>query len=104
MNYFAVIPIWGAIILLVWLFVKALKQEINRKRFNTCLMSSALVGFISIMVVVLLLKLIDTAVDISDFTSRYGVIVSFVAGGYLMNLFTFLLINKKWDRLQSGSH
>ena len=103
MNYLAILPIWGTIILLVWLFVKTIKQEINRKRFHAFFISSAIVGFISIMVVVLLLNVVGLAFDISDWISQYGLVIAFVAGGYLMNLFTFLLINKKWDRLQSAS-
>ena len=33
MNYLAIIPIFGTIILLFWLFIKMVKQEINKKKF-----------------------------------------------------------------------
>lgn len=100
LNYLAVVPIYGTVVLLVWLFIKMAKQEINKKKFYAYFISSALFGFLSILVVVLLLNFINSLVDISNFINGYGLIVAFVVGGYLMNLFTFTLINKKWNDLE----
>ncbi|MCI6358185.1 MAG: hypothetical protein MR766_06165 [Erysipelotrichaceae bacterium] len=100
LNYLAIVPIYGTVVLLVWLFIKMAKQEINKKKFYAYFISSVLFGFLSILVVVLLLNFINSLVDISNFINGYGLIVAFVVGGYLMNLFTFTLINKKWNDLE----
>lgn len=99
-NYFAIIPIFGAIFLFVWLFIKMVKQEINKKKFHAYFISSALFGFLSISIVILLLKFINSLHDITSFINSYGIFVAFIIGGYLMNLFSFTLINKKWSDLE----
>ena len=100
MNYLAIIPIFGTIILLFWLFIKMVKQEINKKKFHAYFISSALFGFLSILIAILLLNFINSLTDITSFINSYGIFVAFIIGGYLMNLFTFTLINKKWNDLE----
>ena len=99
-NYLAIIPIYGTVILLFWLFIKMIKQEINRKKFHAYFISSALFGFLSILIAILFLNFINSLTDITNFINSYGIIVAFLVGGYLMNLFTFSLINKKWNELE----
>lgn len=101
MNYFAVIPIWGTVVVLLWLYIKMVKRKINKKKFHACFASSALFGFLSILVTVLFLNFINARIDISDFVNNYGLLTAFICGGYLMNLFTFTLVNKKWDALEN---
>lgn len=98
-NYLAIIPIFGTVILLFWLFIKMIKQEINKKKFHAYFISSALFGFLSILVAILLLNFINSLIDISSFIDSYGILIAFIVGGYLMNLFTFTLINKKCNDL-----
>jgi hypothetical protein len=50
-------------------------------------------------VAILLLNFINSLIDISSFIESYGILIAFIVGGYLMNLFTFTLINKKWNDL-----
>ncbi len=100
MNYLVIIPVFGAVILLLWLFIKMAKQEINKKKFHTYFISSALFGFLSILVTILLLNFVNSLTNITNFIDSYGIVVSFVVGVYLMNLFTFTLINKKWNDLE----
>ena len=95
-NYLAIIPIFGTVILLLWLFIKMIREEINKKKFHAYFISSALFGFLSILVAILLLNFINSFIDISSFIESYGILIAFIVGGYLMNLFTFTLINKKW--------
>ena len=94
MNYFAIIPIYGTVILLLWLFIKMTRGEINKKRFHTYFISSVLFGFLSVLVVILLLNFINSLIDISIFINNYGILIAFIFGGSLMNLFAFTLINK----------
>lgn len=98
-NYLATIPIFGTVILLLWLFIKMIREEINKKKFHAYFISSALFGFLSILVAILLLNFINSLIDISSFIESYGILIAFIVGGYLMNLFTFTLINKKWNDL-----
>lgn len=100
-NYLAIIPIFGSVILFLWLYIKLLKHEINTKKFLACFISSALLGFLSIVVVMLFLYFINYLFDIKIFIENYGMIVAFVIGGYLLNLFSFVSINKNWDNLQN---
>ena len=100
MYFLAILPIWGSIILLFWLFIKMVKQEINKKKFDAYFISSALFGFLSILVTILLLNFVNSLIDITNFINSYGLLIAFIVGGYLMNLFTFTLINKKWDDLE----
>ena len=102
-NYFAILPIFGSVILLFWLFIKMIKQEINKKRFHAYFISSALFGFLSILIVILFLNFINSLVDITNFINSYGIIIAFIVGGYLMNLFAFNLINKKWNDLEKNN-
>ncbi len=102
-NYFAILPIFGSVILFFWLFIKMIKQEINKKRFHAYFISSALFVFLSILIVILFLNFINSLVDITNFINSYGIIIAYVVGGYLMNLFTFTLINKKWDDLEKNN-
>ena len=99
-NYLAIIPIYGTIILLLWLFIKMTKQEINKKKFHAYFISSALFGFLSVLIMILFLNFINSLVDITDFINNYGMLFAFILGGYLMNIFTFTLINKKWNGLK----
>ena len=98
-NLLIIIPIFGTIILLIWLFVKMIKEEINKKIFYAVFISGALFGFLSILVIILFLKFINSLINITYFIDNYGMLISFIIGGYLMNLFTFILINKKWNDL-----
>lgn len=89
-NCLAIIPIFGTVILFFWLFIKMTKQKINKNKFNAYFISSALFGFLSILITILFL----------NFINSYGILVAYIVGGYLMNLFTFTLINKKWNDLE----
>lgn len=99
-NCLAIIPIFGTAILFFWLFIKMTKQKINKNKFNAYFISSALFGFLSILITILFLNFINSLVDISNFINSYGILVAYIVGGYLMNLFTFTLINKKWNDLE----
>ena len=100
LKFLAIIPLFGTIILWFWLFVKLLKQVINKKKFNAYFASSALFGFLSILIILLFLKFINSLVNIDIFIDNYGIVFAFIVGGYLMNLYTFTLIYKKWDELE----
>lgn len=95
MNYLAVIPVYGTVILLFWLFIKTLRKEIDMKLFNICLASSAFVGFLSILMSILLFAFIGMLFGQDTFINNFVLFLGYVLGGYLTNLFSFTLVNKK---------
>lgn len=99
-NLLIIILIYGTIILMIWLFIRMIKEEINKKIFYAIFISSALFGFLSILITILFLNIINSLTNITYFIDNYGMLFSFIIGGYLMNLFTFILINRKWNDLK----
>lgn len=99
-NLLIIILIYGIIILMIWLFIRMIKEEINKKIFYAIFISSALFGFLSILITILFLNIINSLTNITYFIDNYGMLFSFIIGGYLMNLFTFILINRKWNDLK----
>lgn len=95
-KYLAAVPIYGSVILLLLLFIKAIKREIDRKEFGACFVSSGFMGFFSIFVSVLLFKFINMLLVTNTFINDYGLVLGFVLGGYFMNLFTFTMVNKRF--------
>ena len=91
-NCLVIIPALGTAFLMLWLFIKALKGEVNKKKAFICYISSALVGFISITGIILLLGFINSLDE--------RLLIGYTVGGYLVNLFAFILVNKKWDDLE----
>ena len=59
-NCLAIIPIFGTVILFFWLFIKMTKQKINKNKFNAYFISSALFGFLSILITILFLNFINS--------------------------------------------
>lgn len=101
LNYLAVIPAFGSAFLFLYLFIKMVKQEVNPKKFHACFISSAIFGFFSILIVALSMNFVDSFVDISIFLSNYGLAAAFIIGGYILNSFVFVLINRKWNDIES---
>lgn len=100
MNYLAIFPILGSFVLLFWLFIKAIKDQINKKIFMTFFFSIGLFSVLVMLVVVLCINFIYSLTGTNDFLSNYGPMIAYIITGYLMNLFTFILINKEWDKLE----
>lgn len=100
MNFLAVLPLYGSIIVLFWLFIKSIKKEINKKRFNLYFYSCGLMGGITIMLLVLFVLFLNYQFNFSDERLIIAIVIAIILGGCLMNLYTFLLLNKKWEDLK----
>ena len=96
-NYLALIPIWGTVILFFWLFLKTVKQEVERKTFRLCFILSGFVGFLTIQGTILLVLVVCRLNDIAVTYTVHGYanLIAYIVGGYLLNLFSFILVNKK---------
>lgn len=99
MNFLAILPLYGSIIVLFWLFIKTFKKEINKKKFNIYFYSCGIMGGISIWLLILFVLFLNYQFNFSDEPFNIAIVVGFVLGGYLTNLYTFLLLNKKWKDL-----
>ena len=99
-KYLSIVPLFGSVILLFYLFIKSFKGEIDKKRFFIFFYSSGFVGFCSILVVIMSLNLVNYLFDIQEFILNFGLSTAFVFGGYLLNLFTFTIAIKKWGKFQ----
>ena len=55
-NLLIIIPIYGTIILMIWLFIKMIKEEINKKIFYAIFISSVLFGFLSNLFTIILIN------------------------------------------------
>lgn len=75
--------------------MKMVKQEMNKKKFHAYFTSSVLFGFLSILVKILFFNFINSLVNIVSFINNYRILVC-----YFINLFTFTLMNKKWNDLK----
>ncbi len=99
MNYLAVIPLYGAVILMAWLFIKGMRHEVHFKKAVKYFFLCGLIGVASMVVVALLALLVNSLVTEPNFFVKYFRLFILLIGGYIMNIFSFLLINKKWDEL-----
>jgi len=92
MYYFAIIP-WGAVAVLLWLYIKTIRHEFDKKIFASldkrCLLFGFLSMFFGVCLSALPMRLINSFIDISDFAHTYGMLIADIIGGYLMNLFSF---------------
>lgn len=101
LNYLALFPLFGSAIFLFLLFIKATKKEIRRDIFHLYLFSSAIVGVLSILISILFLNFISSLAHMTNLINSYGILIAFIIGGVLLNLFVFILINKNWDKFNN---
>lgn len=92
-NYLAIIPIYGTVILMIYLFVLMAKNRIDKRKFVLYFTSVALFGFLSILFFVLLFKFMYINFDI-QLLYDYGLLFAFILGGYAMNAFAFIALKK----------
>lgn len=100
MNILAVLPLYGSIIVLFWLFIKSIKKDINKKKFNLYFYSCGIMGGITILLLMLFVLFLNYQFNFSKEHFSIAIVVGLILGGYLMNLYTFLLLNKKWEDLK----
>lgn len=97
LNYLAVIPVFGTVILLFWLFIKLIKNEIAKKKYYAYFICCGLVGGLSVALITFFLYFINLHFDILSFIESYGMILVYIISGYIMNFYSFTFINLKWD-------
>ncbi len=91
LNYLAVIPFYGASIVLFYLFILVIKEKISKKKFT-------IVFSLCWTIIHLILSIIYKNLNILFFKDIKDIVQLFIAG-YMANAFTFPFINEKWDYL-----
>lgn len=97
MKILAIIPLWGTIILLTQLNSMSAKREINRKNYRKAKLLILLIGldiycFFSRLFLLLYVLLFNWA----DHHIHLLMELMFISGGYVLNAFAFIYLNKKW--------
>ena len=103
LNYLSIIPLYGTIILLIYLYILSIKGDISKKKFAksffVCGIISALCWFLVLLIVTLFSK-----ENIEYVYNSNLIIIVFIIAGYLINLFTFYYLNKKGESLFDNSY
>ncbi len=101
LNYLAIMPVFGSVILLLWLFIKSIKNEIAKKKYYVYFICCGLVGGLSVVLLTLFLYFINLRFDISAFIESYGMILVYLISGYVLNFYAFTFVNLKWDDIHT---
>lgn len=97
-SYLVLLPLYGACILVIYLYIQVLRRKVFLKQFIKFFVLTAVVGVITIYGVVGILELVYSWTA-SSFIDKYELVLVIVIGGYLMNLFTFVIFNKMSGKL-----
>lgn len=98
LNYLSIIPLYGTCILLIYLFVLSIKDKISKKKFFKSFVICAIVSAICWYMVMMIVYIVSKKLIYFNFDS-IGILITMIIGGYMMNAFTFIFINKKWEYL-----
>lgn len=97
-KWLSIVPLYGTCILLIYLFVLSIKHKISKGKFIMVFWISAFVSSMLFYLIVILAYIFSKKIIQFDF-NKYGAIVAIIIGGYLMNAFTFIYVDKKWNYL-----
>lgn len=98
LNYLSIIPLYGTCILFIYLFVLSIKDKISKKKFFKSFVICAIVSAICWYMVMMIVYIVSKKLIYFNFDS-IGILITMIIGGYMMNAFTFIFINKKWEYL-----
>lgn len=97
-KWLSIVPLYGTCILLIYLFVLSIKHKISKGKFFMVFWITAFVSSMLFYLIVILAYIFSKKIIQFDF-NKYGAIVAIIIGGYLMNAFTFIYVDKKWNYL-----
>ena len=100
LNYLSAIPLYGTCIMLFYLYFLCFKGRISKKKFSKVFLICAIVAAVCWYMISLILFMINQNFH-SPVLYNYGILITLVVAGYIMNAFTFTFINKKWEYLSS---
>ena len=95
----SIIPFLSSFVAFVWLSFKVLKREVNKKTYVKYCIGFFLLSAFTVLFTALLLYLLNQLFNIAKFMLNGGLAVVYIFNGYLMNLFTIILLNKYYENL-----
>ena len=99
MNLLVLLPGLGSAILYFWLFIEVRRGYINGKKLKLYFFLSGLVGIVSTLLCLVPLLYLNSIMNIADLLTVIAPFIVQAVSGYIVNIFTFILINAKWDDL-----
>lgn len=100
LKYLSIIPLYGTCILFIYLFILAIKDKILKKKFFKLFMICAIVSAICWYMIIMILYIISKKTNFFNFND-FGILSTMIIAGYMINAFTFIYIDKKWNYLFS---
>ena len=97
MNFLAIFPSFGSLVLLLYLSIKVFKGELRKDRFCPVAMIGIAFCFIVNLFTYLFLYAINFFVDITVFINTTGQWLAGIISLYAMNFFFFAIFNKHWN-------
>lgn len=97
-KYLSIISLYGTCILFVYLFVLSLKDKISKKNFFKSFLICAIVSAICWYMTMMIVYIVSKKLIYFNFND-FGIIVTMIIGGYMINAFAFKYIDIKWDNL-----
>lgn len=97
-KYLSLIPLYGTCILLIYLFVLSIKEKILKKVFVKTFMICAIVSAICWYMVMIIVYIVSKSIIPFNFNA-FGILITMVIGGYMINAFSFVYIDKKWNNM-----
>lgn len=98
----SIIPLYGTCILFIYLFILSIKDKISKKKFFKIFTISAVVSVICWFMIMMITYIISKKIIYFDFNT-FGIIITMIVAGYMINAFSFIYINQKWNYLLSSS-
>ena len=99
-NFLAILPLWGPIIILLWLFTKMVNEYMPARKFNILFIGTGFLAAFSMIIAVALMKLYTLFFGMKEFVANNANILLFFIAGYLFNVLFFIILNKKMDDLE----
>ena len=101
LKFLAFVPIYGLCIMLVYLFFLALGGKISKKRYLKTFLICAIISIVCYVIVYLILYVINKCFSMAFLLENKGILLILIAG-YMMNIFSFMFINKKQEYIFSS--
>ena len=98
LKYLSIIPLYGTCILFVYLFILSLQDKISKKKFFKSFFICAIIAAICWYMVMMIVRIVSETLIYFDFNT-IGLIITMILGGYIINAFTFIYFDKKWNYL-----
>ena len=98
LNFLIIIPVWGACILIIKLLIESHRGEIVMKKFTIFFYSLMLVVFLSSITLIIIGAILIQNFNL-EFLSKDPRRILSIIEGYIVNIYSFIFVNRKWDWL-----